>query len=81
MYFVYILRSLSDGKYYIGSTKDISSRLSYHNSGKQRSTKNRIPFELVYSEEFVTKTDALTRERQIKSYKGGMAFKKLIGIL
>lgn len=33
---------------------------------------------LIYCEKFVTKSDAYKRERQIKSYKGGSAFKKLI---
>ena len=78
MYYVYILRSLKDGRYYIGFTSDVESRLAYHNAGKQRSTKNRIPFVLVYTENYSPKDEALNREKQIKSYKGGEAFKKLI---
>ncbi len=78
MYFVYILKSLKDQKYYIGSTTGIASRLAYHNAGKQRSTKNRKPFILIYTEEYPSKSEAEKRERQIKSYKGGIAFKKLI---
>jgi len=79
MYFVYILKSLRDNKYYIGSTSNVEARLAYHNAGRQRSTKHRIPFELVYKEEYPTKEEALRREKQIKSYKGGEAFKKLVG--
>jgi len=78
-HFVYILQSAKDLKYYIGSTSDIKARLEYHNAGKQRSTKNRIPFILVFKEEHTSKLSALVREKQIKSFKGGMAFKKLIG--
>ena len=77
-YFVYIIRSLKDSKYYIGSTSNVEARLDYHNSCRQRSTKYRTPFELVLTEEFVSKTEAEDREKQIKSYKGGNAFKKLI---
>jgi putative endonuclease len=77
-YFVYILKSMKDGKHYIGSSADVNARLLYHNQGKQRSTKNRIPFVLIHTEEFTTKTEAKSREREIKSYKGGNAFKKLI---
>ena len=77
-YFVYILQSQKDHRFYIGSTSDVQQRVSYHNSGRQRSTRNRIPFELVYKEELPTKTAALKRERQIKSYKGGEAFKRLL---
>ncbi|HEX2396213.1 MAG TPA: GIY-YIG nuclease family protein [Bacteroidales bacterium] len=78
MYFVYILKSLKDQKYYIGSSSDVSARLNYHNSGKQRSTKRRIPFILIHQEDFPTKALAEARERQIKSFKGGAAFKKLL---
>ena len=78
-HYVYILRSLKDGRYYIGETADVAARLSYHNSGRQRSTRNRIPFELVRTEEFTTREAALKREKQIKSWKGGEAFKRLIG--
>ena len=77
-YYVYILKSLKDHKYYIGSTEDIKHRVRYHNAGLQRSTRNRIPFILVYYEELSSKSSALIREKQIKSYKGGAAFKKLL---
>ena len=77
-YFVYILRSLKDNKYYIGSTLDVDARLRFHNNGLQRSTRNRVPFELVYTEELSDKKEALKRENKIKSYKGGEAFKKLL---
>ena len=78
MYYVYILRSLKDGKYYIGSTHDVTARLNYHNAGLQRSTKYRIPFELIYTEALENKSEALKRELQIKGYKGGEAFKRLL---
>ena len=80
MYYVYILKSLKDHKYYIGSTSNIQARLEYHNSGRQRSTKHRIPFIIIYTETHLNKTEAEKREYQIKSYKGGNAFKVLIGI-
>jgi putative endonuclease len=38
-YYVYILKSLKDGRYYIGSTSDVMARLKFHNSGLQRSTR------------------------------------------
>jgi putative endonuclease len=78
-YYVYVLRSLKDFKYYIGSSEDVEARLRFHNAGLQRSTRHRIPFELVYTETLETKTEALKREKQIKSYKGGEAFKRLLG--
>ena len=77
-YYVYILQSLKDSKYYIGSTSDVTARISFHNAGLQRSTKNRTPLRLVLFEEYVSKEAALKREKQIKSWKGGHAFKTLI---
>jgi len=78
-YYVYILQSLKDSKYYIGSTSNVAERLNFHNSGRQRSTKHRVPFILICFEEMTSKEAALKREMQIKSYKGGEAFKRLIG--
>ena len=78
MYCVYVLRSLKDARYYIGYTDNLKRRLQDHNRGKSKSIKHRGPFELVYSEKAATKQEAIFRERQIKSYKGGEAFKKLL---
>jgi len=77
-HFVYILQSKKDNKYYIGETADVAARLLFHNSGRQRSTRNRIPFIIILVEEFETRVEALQREKQIKSWKGGNAFKALI---
>jgi len=78
MYYTYIIQSEKNGKYYVGYTSDINDRLQRHNSRANRSTKLHSPWKLVYSEEFPDKKSAWLRERQIKSYKGGEAFKKLL---
>ena len=78
MYNVYILKSISTGKHYIGYTQDLNRRLSEHNKGKTKSTKDRGPFRVILSERFNKRNEAYKREQQIKSYKGGEAFKKLI---
>ena len=78
MWFTYILQSLKDGKFYIGSTQDLQARIMRHNRGLNPSTKYRVPFVLAYHETYDTKEEAVRREFQIKSYKGGVAFKKLI---
>ena len=78
MFYVYILKSEKDGKFYIGSTKNIEQRLYRHNKGLVKSTKNRTPFVLVYYERFLTLSEARRRERKIKSYKGGKAFDNLM---
>ncbi len=77
-HFIYILQSQKDNKYYIGETSDVAARLLFHNAGQQHSTRNRIPFKVSLIEQFETRKEALRREKQIKSWKGGNAFKGLI---
>ena len=49
-YYVYLIKSLKDGNFYTGYTNNIIRRFFEHNSSKVESTRNRIPFELVYWE-------------------------------
>ncbi len=53
MYYVYVLKSIKDGKRYIGFTDNLERRISEHNYGKVKSTKNRRPLELIYFEEYI----------------------------
>lgn len=78
MYFVYIIRSLKNNKCYIGYTNNLERRIKEHNHNNTRSLINKGPFVLIYSEKYNNVTEAKKREKQIKSYKGGNAFKKLI---
>ena len=66
MYYTYILYSKTRDRYYIGHTKDILLRLQRHNEGWSKSTKSGIPWIVVYSEEYSTKSEAMKREYQIK---------------
>ena len=79
-YKVYILKSQKDQKYYIGSTININNRLNAHNRGSVKSTKYRRPLELIYFEVLNSRKIALKREKEIKNYKGGIAFKRLLEI-
>ncbi len=78
MYRVYILRNIKENRYHIGHTANISKRLNAHNAGKVRSSKAYRPWEILYTESVPTKQKAYAREMQIKSYRGGNAFKELI---
>jgi putative endonuclease len=78
MYYTYVIQSQKNNRYYIGSTKDLNRRLLEHNSNNTQSLKNKGPYKLVYKESFLTVTEARKREKEIKSYKGGNAFKKLL---
>ncbi len=70
MYYVYALRSLKDGEFYIGFTKDIIKRLAAHNNRQVQATRNRIPFEIVYYEASRNINDAVKREKYLKTTYG-----------
>ena len=78
MYYVYILCSLKDSSYYIGYTGNLERRVQDHNRGRTQSGKNRGPFQLVHYEKAGSRLEAAQREKRIKSYKGGNAFRKLL---
>ena len=78
MYWVYIIQSQSSRRYYVGMTEDLPQRLRHHNSGANTSTRRKGPWAFVYQEACLDKTSAWKRERQIKKYKGGAAFRKLL---
>ena len=80
--FVYILYSLKDHRTYTGSTDNIPRRLKQHQDGLVQSTKNRLPLELLYSEESKSLKDARKREKYLKSASGREKLKSLLkGIL
>ena len=78
MYYVYILRSLTLRKKYIGSTANLKERLKRHNSGGSIFTAKSGPWKLVYYSAFSLKTDALREERFLKSGKGRERLKYLL---
>jgi putative endonuclease len=72
--FVYILRSLKDGSYYVGTTQDVDSRVERHNKVGTQYTKQKRPWELVYKEEHPDRSSAMQREYAIKKRGGGRQF-------
>jgi len=80
MYIVYILKSERKSRRYIGHTDDIGERLKQHNRGRVRTSRYGMPWTVIYSETCKTRSEAYRRELEIKSYKGGIKFKKLLGL-
>lgn len=78
MFFVYIIESALDDSFYIGQTKDLTKRVEYHNEGLSKYTSKKKPWKLVYSEELNTRTEAIKRERFLKSQKNRNFYKRLI---
>jgi putative endonuclease len=71
-YTVYVLRSQSTGKLYTGQTEDITRRLNEHQTGTGpvRYTKGHGPWELIYSEEYENRSEAMKREKYLKTGVG-----------
>ncbi len=70
MYYTYVLESREDGNWYTGCCKDLEQRLSQHNEGKVKSTRDRRPLELIYYEACLNKYDAYQREKYLKTGQG-----------
>ncbi len=77
-YYVYILKSKSSTKHYVGQTNNLERRLMEHNSGKSTYTKKYIPWEIVYYEEKDNQAEAIKTERYYKSAAGRKKIKKIL---
>jgi putative endonuclease len=79
MFYVYALYSSKFNKIYVGQTIDLEKRLNEHNSGLSNYTKRFMPWKIIYTEKFETRTEAIKREKQLKSQKGREFVWKHIG--
>ncbi len=67
-FYVYILKC-ADHSYYTGHTDDIEKRIAEHLSKEKPSyTTTRLPIEVVYLQEFMTRAEAIASERQIQGW-------------
>lgn len=66
--YLYILKNPKE-VFYIGSTNDISRRIEEHNTGNTRSTRNKGPWVLVFSQKFENLIDARKIESRLKKFK------------
>ena len=78
MYTLYILYSQTLDKFYVGYTNDPVRRLSEHNRIKGKFTDRGIPWEILYTEQYASKLDAMKREKYIKAQKSRFYIENLI---
>jgi putative endonuclease len=76
MYYVYLLKSKKDEKFYIGYSSDLKKRITQHKAGEVTSTSHRLPVELVYYESYTVET--LARDREMKLKQFGSAYTALL---
>ena len=78
MFFVYVLQSETTGRFYVGYASDPTQRLGQHNNGLTKPTKNRGPWGLVHQESFNTRSEAMRRERFLKSGQGREELRRIL---
>lgn len=67
-YSVYIILC-EDGSYYTGYAENVKARFEQHKQGQgARHTRLHKPQKIVYTEEFESRSEAMKREREIKSF-------------
>ena len=69
-FYVYLLKSLKDGKIYTGCTANLTQRLKEHNSGLSQYTKGHKPWDLAWYAVFSDKTTAFAFEKYLKTQAG-----------
>ena len=70
MFYVYVLRSEKTGRRYVGSCEDLTDRLRRHNARESKATKHGVPWTLLHRESFLTRHEAVMRERYYKTGRG-----------
>ena len=79
IYNVYIIYSVQADKYYVGfSGYDLSERLRKHNSNHSGFTGKVSDWQIVFTQKFEEKSEAMKREKEIKSWKSRKAIERLV---
>ena len=66
--------------YYVGYTSNLQERITRHNTGRSKFTSRYNEWELAHEERFENKSEAIKREKFIKSKKSSKFIESLINI-
>jgi putative endonuclease len=69
MYYLYLIESETSGKYYIGQTSDLKTRLDDHNGKRKKYTKGKGPWHLIGYKNFRSRGEAMLEEQRLKRAK------------
>ncbi len=61
-FYVYLLYSLKDHRFYVGFTSDLKQRMNDHFNGSVIATKNRLPLKLIHYEYFINRHDTVPKK-------------------
>jgi putative endonuclease len=64
--YVYMIKSILNGRYYVGISEDITRRLKEHNSGKVKTTSKNKPYVFVFKKEYIDYKTARKHEIWLK---------------
>jgi putative endonuclease len=80
-YFIYIIYNNSLDKFYIGQTDNLERRVFEHNNGLSGYTSRfKGNWNLLYSEIFDSRAEAMKREKFLKKQKSKVFYRKLCGL-
>jgi putative endonuclease len=77
MFYCYVLQSQKTGRRYVGSCENLAEQIRRHNAGDSKATKHGVPWVLLYSETFPSRSEAAQRQRNYKSGRGRDELDKL----
>ncbi len=77
MYYTYVIQSLTTGMFYIGQTKNLEDRLKRHNHNRNKFTKGKGPWKLVFVKSFTSRTEAVALEKKLKALKNRTALNRV----
>ena len=83
MFYVYTIYNKDNNKIYIGQTENLKERLKLHNNKTfKNSYTSRYSgkWKLIYKELLNTRSEAIRREKQLKSYRGRQFIKSFIPV-
>ena len=77
-WFLYILKSKVNEKFYVGISQNPERRLEYHNSIEKGFTSRYRPWEIIFTKEFRIRADAQAFEKKLKSWKNKKAIEDFL---
>lgn len=70
MIYVYAISSLNHNYIYVGMTQNLDDRFKRHNTGREKTTKPYLPYQIIFTEICDNRIAARKREKYWKSGVG-----------